>query len=359
MATIPDHDQDDDGGWFYRYFKHARPLAEQESPQDLCVNLDAIQATARWWVMLQVVNVQSAFAGFDAKSPLSDRYSQCIDLWGEAMRLPWPVHYRGRLLGMVIRQWVEEDAPSMTVARQLATAKEWQDFLGYARKTGQYRLPPQLRDATRLDMRDFAELEYSVSLRLERAGLPSNPAAARHFLATVEGRSEPLPARGILVTTLGYVTSPHDNRTTPPSTGFFSPPHETIISGIAEWMPGPLLARVNKIVRAHHRLLDEHASAPYVPTTKETSYRARRATQDAQIEPLSLDYIQHAVETFDLALVPHLSIDDSRFLAHCNTVYRRIHKRIVAHNRRNPDQAPIPTSPPVDWHQSVFHLLTQ
>ncbi len=300
--------------------------------------------------MNQIVTLQGAFNG-EPGSPEAARYSQLIETWADALRLDWPVRYNGRRLAMVIRQWVEEE-PSAYVAEELRSSDEWNGLVIGARKIGYFR-----------DMAsplDTSAMIHSAGIHLERAGLPSNPATARHFIASVNEQAEPLPARGVLVTTLCYMTRPFSAELGQPARIRFMHPSETIISGVTQWMPGPLLARVNAVIRRHETFMEENEAAPYAPTSTDASYRARRHRQDEERVPsLSpLDYIESAVHSICTSSLRPTHPDDVRFIKACDRSYRATRGRIQRHNRKHP-HATISLTPPANWRTIVLEQMRQ
>jgi len=334
--------------FYYYYGDLVYPLTEHESPCRIYADADAMIATARYWVMCQIVNVQGAFYG-EPGTWMRARYSQLIDVWADAMRLEWPVRYNGRRLAMVIRQWVEEEQ-SAYVAEELRHSDEWNSFVRYAREHEYYYLPSDQDGPP-------PSFLHSAAIHLERAGLPSNPSTARYFLAVVNGKSEPLPARGVLVTTLCYMTPPYSATLGMPGLIQFVHPSETTITGITQWMPGTLLARVNAVVRMHREFMEANEAGPYVPTHVETSYQARQLEQKRMCSEPSFDYVEAAIREIRKREFRPTNGTDARFVAACDASYRATKGRIRRHNERYSDKPPIPSTPSLGWRREVLEQV--
>jgi len=207
----------------------------------------------------------------------------------------WPLPYQGRQLGMVIRQWAE-DEPSSTLANQLSESDSWKkEIAGFHEQFILFRATrPNYSEHQWVQglgyhlkgpemSADEGATRY-ISARLRLRGLPNTPCTVRHFRAVVAGLREPLPTRGVLVTTLVYVnTKPRPGEEplgAAPFVRFIEPPHETIITGATEWMPGSLLKGANQVVRKHEEWLHAHRDYPIteiatIRRSQETAFSAK------------------------------------------------------------------------------------
>ena len=155
----------------------------------------------------------------------------------------WPVQIGHRRLGLVIRQWAEEE-PSATLANLLEASPDWRQTLkSMAFYFDRWRkLHP---DAEVDDWIWGSACHTRFTIELRRNQLPATPATVQYLRAVLAGASGPLPARGVLVTTKVYIQF-H------PKLGLLpegSP--ESSLSEATEYLTGPLLGQAQRLILGH------------------------------------------------------------------------------------------------------------
>ncbi len=345
MTTISEWPTGD--AWQPWFYEAIRPLREDESILSKFLDTRVMQVSVKWFLEMQLLDALSPLA-FPMQGVDSDMLERQVDLRQQIQRLSWPPTYKQRLLGMVIRQWVETepDATSdVTLARQLDRSDDWHRFIRYLQQSG-YAQVAQTDDG--------ASVLHTLALHLRNAGLPYNPATVQHLRAVLRGEQLPLPTRGVLVTTLGYVSAPYETRTgSSPDDHFFCPPHETIIEGITEWMPDSLFKRVNALVRQHEAFLDH--DNPYLLTTRSMVRTlqpgAFQAKERATIADLDCDYESVAIRCaheIKREEVANLGLDQA-VTHYLGVIYHRVYER-----RK---KAELSTAAPPGWRVRARALI--
>jgi hypothetical protein len=166
----------------------------------------------------------------------------------------WPVQIGRRRLGLVIRQWAQEE-PSATLANLLEASPDWQQTLQsmalYFRRWRE--LHP---DAEVAGWIGGSVCRAKLTSELDRNRLSATPATVRHLRAVLAGVSEPLPARGVLISTKVYVQF-H------PTLGILHDPSPDFsVSGATEYVTGPLLAQAQQLIVTHRDWLRGFGQLP-------------------------------------------------------------------------------------------------
>ena len=183
----------------------------------------------------------------------------------------WPLRFKKRLLILVLRQWVQE-GPSRTLAALLADHPLWrrevQGLRGvYELWTGLHvdrpdRLAADWLEESVWDAGDLVRAtpsgERTLAARLRLHGLPETPATMRHLRAVAAGRASPLPARGVLVTTLVFASDVElvgDRDGALKLLLDFDANPDISITGALELATGPLFEQVGTVALAHRNWL--------------------------------------------------------------------------------------------------------
>lgn len=230
----------------------------------------------------------------------------------------WPVPYRSRYLGLVIRQWAQEE-PNAILAGKLRKDDAWKDEVSedtallaqWRREFPSYPIDMWIDGRIWYGDADRG-LDTYLAARLRQRGLPYTPSTVRHLRAVIAGESEPLPARGLLVSTLAYVDTRGDDRgerqyslSSSPER-FFSPPHDFDIAGIGEWTTGHLMAQTYETVSEHRAFLHSYRDHPL------SSLRSTR--QQQALVRSNAD--EHGPGWFDYEAEAMLAIDQGKFDKH-------------------------------------------
>jgi hypothetical protein len=278
----------------------------------------------------------------------------------------WPVPIRGRLLGLVLRQWAQEP-PRRTLARQLELAPEWQDEVSYLRReyeAWQRRRPPEAADRRRqawlagegydLDRRtprgywvDRASNRW-LSERLLRRGLPGTPATVDHLRARSATLQMPLPARGILITIYIYV------RFDQPGGGWVPDDYpEMNAAAPLEWVTGPLWGIAFRVVQAHRDWIRQWR--PHPLTDISTVRRAAPGRLPSRLEDTGSQFDYLTEVTHDLsalrAKLQRAHVDRQGLIRrHIDACYRRVLARRQRHHIE-------PPAPPDDFRDQAYQQI--
>ena len=206
----------------------------------------------------------------------------------------WPVRIGDRRLGLVIRQWAEEES-SATLANLLQASPARQQTL--QSMAFYFRLWR--------DRHPYAEVadwiwgsvcRAKLASELDRNRLLATPATMRHLRAVLAGVSEPLPARGVLITTKVYVQF-H------PTPGILHDPSPDFsVSGATEYVTGPLLAQAQQLILRHRDWLRGFGQHPMskrhsIRRTQVGSFAQQR--DDEPRDPSWYEYLAEALKGVD------------------------------------------------------------
>lgn len=310
---------------------------------------------------------------------IADEIRTGLHRLGEIDPAPWPMFWGGRVVGLVVQQWVQGE-PDRTLANKLAEHEGWQYLVGFAQEFyGRFQAAggtdfdswegdPPLPLPWPGSRRDRLGFSAFFGMQLRGAGLPDTPATLRYLRARAQGRNDALPARGVLVTTLVGVrrgnetfTSEEDALRYPPDSRFadsrtfdsrlIDPNPEITLSGALPWIPGPLLTRAQKVVLQHQRWVARLAQHPMT-----TVFATRRAQSTAYLPTVRseqhFDYLSEALLT-----APHwvatarVSSEnrEAQISAYLNTVADRVGRR-----RK---RAGVTDPPPSDWRDEARRRL--
>jgi hypothetical protein len=184
-----------------------------------------------------------------------------------------------------------------------------------------------------------------------------------HAFAVVAGRREPLPARGVLLTTYIYVPPLGLLRQFQAAAPVAAPPLQAVIDqlypseldfapdctidGRLEWVTGPLLERAQAAALRHRDWARDLAQYPQ--TTQAAVRRAqpgafRRQTQDDE----RFDYIAEALRTAP-DLIERVKAGDRNKEELLSTHIEQVYNRVAARRRH----AGLDVKPPAGWAEDV------
>lgn len=262
----------------------------------------------------------------------------------------WPLPVEDGHVGLVIQQWVEE-GPNRTLAGQLAKDHVWQ---GRLKRFREYVLEPILRDGG-WDGADLSKTGFvitnrpvwvrgTIAMLLRGVRLPHSPATVEHFFAALAHRQEPLPARGLLVTTVVYVQPKGQGQV-----GYVVDPIPRIeITGDGEFATQGLFEKVQQVAHRHrewvhntlrgsegHRLSDIRAKRRAQPGAfQRREDGAPRAHNDPwydyAADALAEKKVEELVERCREYKGLHPDDWDQPITAHLDKTYRRVRKRRLA-----------------------------
>jgi hypothetical protein len=348
-----------------------RPLDEGEAlPDHACP--ETMHASVALWAREGWEETERLVDRALAARPLDPAF---VDAFNKAYRLvvlpataQWPFPLGGRLLGLVIRQWAHEE-PNETLANQLAEDPTWQravvdlrslyaTWCGQAADRPDHGLDDWLGKAgwswsPRGRSGDDPDAEGSLAARLRGWRLPSTPATMRHLRAVVVGEREPLPARGLLVTTRLYLTEDVLETTR----GDILVPDanpEVSIDGALEFATGPLLDRAKEIALAHRNWGRRIRQHPF--TTMAAVRKAQRGTfRPGEQAEDRFDYLAEAlradgVENLQALIGCSRRNRDGLIAEYLKKVYDRVRARRVA--------AGLDPTPPPGWIEEARRRLS-
>jgi hypothetical protein len=340
------------------------PLGDEQLPDHIC--LETMRATVHDWAAqtAEVINDLHGGAAYTVRSGTPfDEFAPGNILHAHASP-PWPAYTARGHLGMVLRQWVQE-APNETLANELSDDPDWQfvlrlmlRLLNIAQNVDPEALHANPETAVeivsppRWFIREVAET-------LRRFGLPSTPRTVSHVLASLAGKREPYPSRGLLVTTLVYLRRVEDDHT---GTMFrVDPTSDVVISGALEFATGPLLGETRQVALTHRNWVRDHLSGGHSLVDISTIRRAQPTRfPDSPQRPAVpdvgdryYDYVAEALDSgHELVYLVHRHPNGSigAINDHLTRVYQRVRKR-----RKD---AGLPLQPPSRWRKDAHCLLS-
>jgi hypothetical protein len=158
-----------------------------------------------------------------------------VQVEGQSRDGIWPRPMHGRLLGLVVHEWAEEE-PSELFANQLAEDPGWKFAFAFA-----LELPPEERWSA------FFQL-------LQSSGLPITPSVVQHAMDVAAGRRQHLPPQDLLNRLMEAMPAVAD-RVRPLVAELYpygldrSPTFEYF--GVTEWVTGPILDRAREVQLKH------------------------------------------------------------------------------------------------------------
>ena len=310
----------------------------------------------------------------------------------------WPMLWEGRPLAWALRQWVQEE-PSATLAAQLAGDAGWRALVEGLRRAraahpAAFEDPRHDPDFWLWEVEDPADLVPPLEGRwpalapslpedvgedLRRRGLPATPATVGYaYAAAADGddgalplpvrrlilrddAGRPLPARGLLVTSLHFVGTEWERggpRPTAEGTrGVLTNP-EVVITGDLELATGPLLERVQAAALRHRdfgRVWGRHAITE-VGAVRQAQPTSFRRTLDPGDDPL--DYEREALRDADAWVNGVLRPLAEKPLRRDDAIKRRldrVYKRVKARRAR----AGHPAGAPKGWRERASRDLIE
>ncbi len=303
----------------------------------------------------------------DSRAPRDGDQAQLEPRVG--MVLNWPLRYDGRWLALVIRQWVHED-PNPTLAAMLRDDPGWRGEVERYRPAYETWTQRSAGRSGWLDDWIYApdrvrrELglwgdhpDRGLARRLRSIEISDAPATLRHLRAVVAGRSEPLPARGLLVETkvfLRFIEWIEEDGTPYPSWEHQPNPH-VAITGSLELLTGPLLKQAQAVAIRHRdwcraviarsRLTDRSA----IRKAQAGSYRSIRPEQDDRYDYLA-EALKDADKVVQAARRSGANLEGA-ISRHLTRVYRRVEKRRV--------RADLPPTPDEGWRKEAHRCIRE
>jgi hypothetical protein len=245
--------------------------------------------------------------------------------------LTWPIFDESsKPLGLVLRQWVEED-PNPTLGVRLLADPRWQEQVELMRTE---LFITRQGFAINYDILDVLD---SVALQLERKGLLSTPSAIAFLHANAEGREASPPSRGLVIETRVYVRLTADSVAFSEDTPTFS------INGPVDLVVGPLAAQASKVVLEHRDWVNERRSQFLVDRTE--GRRAQVAAYRRRRDEDELDYIVVAADTWRGNHKGKRGTE--AWKEHCDGVYHRVYLQRKRHQRRIGE--PLELGAPPNW----------
>jgi len=213
----------------------------------------------------------------------------------------WPVRVGDRRdVGLVIRQWVEDDRPPerKRLANQLAGSAAWRRTIkriGHLHERGAVNEGPA------------SDAFIARALRASR--LPDTPSTVRYLRAIIAGKNGDLPAAGLLVTTLAFVRvmTPPDGST---PIGGWHPPHGVAVTGLLDLTTAEMWQRAGSAAHSHRRWLAARRPPDlgrlrgvgyYFLADRRAQWRARPGTAGSPFEgkPEQFSYLKEAIRSLD------------------------------------------------------------
>jgi hypothetical protein len=288
----------------------ASPLRRTDSLEPL-LSYDRMQATVNAWLierrdeLFGIVTTEADHPGRISPQREKEILDSADALLGRVAAW-WPVQYGSRRLGLVIKQWVEGE-PNEVLAMQLSKDPGWNEEVSLRNQTYQ-QWQEAMRDMTPdawINGRgwyrnDDQGAERWLSGRLRRRGLPSTPSTVRHLRAVAAGRNQPLPGRGLLVTTLAFVNPRHDEQNAPQTLPhYFTPPHEFLLLGSSEWTTKALIEEGYAVMREHRAFLHRFRDYPIADVTTYRQLQSLHRRGEETNGPEWLDYEAAAMLAID------------------------------------------------------------
>ena len=367
-----------------------RPLEDESLPDHLHWEIAA--QNVQLWRIETLEGREADYAGafYDPITTSDDAVPEEVLDAARWVELPyeWPLPQPdGRYLVLVVRQWVHEK-PSETLANLLARDQGWLEAVDRYRDVHErWRAHPAGRGDDDDDIwitkpdRVWRALgadqgdppDRVLALRLRQRGLPDSPATLRHFRAVVAGRTEPLPARGVLVTTKVVMRGREVERGGIEGLELDMPAAIPTLGNL-EHVPGPLLDEAVRVMSQHKRWCREHVATSFDANAL-TDVGAIRAAQLTAF-PARGDQLPHAVDYYaegvkalpdlllTLATAPSAGTNRAGSItAYLGKVYRRVRNK----HRRSyekafartamPGAVPPPPEPPEDWRDKIRALV--
>ncbi len=291
--------------------------------------------------------------------------------------IAWPVRYVGdpldgrgcpvpgappRLLGLILREWAEED-PSRTFAAELASLASpgsWEGMgwrwavssAGAEFRRWSRRHPDAGAEAWVFDAALDEEYRRVFGVQLARAGVLPTPSVLCHLRALGAAwpkTHETLPARGLLVTTLVFV------RTGPIAEyGVRYDGNPGVhLAGPSELMTGPIWDRAGAVARRHRDWLrKQYGGHPLADRTFRYRSQAGAFLPSTRRESEDLDFVAEALRDVTHLAPARWRDGRERDLAvtrHLDNAYRRVLKRR--------QRAGIDPTPPLNWRTQVRSVL--
>jgi hypothetical protein len=257
----------------------------------------------------------------------------------------WPFRYPGgRWLMLVIRQWALEEE-SEFLARLLNKDHRWQAVVQALREHG---------DVDRIPERVLARM-------LSGNGLPATPPTVAHLRAVVCGHPEPpLPARGVLVTTLVFADVPANSHHPPGAWAFHDGNPDFVVSEGGEFTTPEIREAAAQIILETRKWLRTFKCLEIA--TRRARNRAIASTDRAAAEELSperraawLDYETYALADENVEKI----IDPIRAGGRPSDEIEKAIGRADATIGQRRRRAKVPRTPPRGWRDVVRRKLRQ
>jgi hypothetical protein len=311
----------------------------------------------------------------------------------------WPAPIGGRWLGLVVRQWALEGGSEM-LANQLVGHRGWLEEVERLRtllrnprqqklrdaaariqansadvRSGRPALPPLGRTTQARPSTDRGRLSITtgtianlreendaiLAQRLRWRGLPDTPTTVAHLRAVAGGGREPLPTRGLLVTTFIYLQDRLLQHKISTDDTTLDEDVTVAITGSLALATGPLLHKAQEIALLHRNWLPtlgmQHPFADRKEQKKHhpRSFQSRGKPLDYLTEALDEDQVAKLIRGIRASVrapgqQPSDSLIEQRISAYLkHGVSNRVSKR-----RR---KAGLETTPPAGWTDRAREVL--
>jgi hypothetical protein len=352
-------------------WKLSRPLDDDEPlPTHVCP--ETAIASVRNWALDQAsrlgqlirdseqglpgVATDSAKLADDDRAVLHQIFDELDHVIG-ALVSRWPVPWNELPVGMVIRQWAHEP-PNAGLAKQLAAdprcqwitedlralhnqwiaqnkgreveaQQEWHDRDGWS------KTEPGIEDRDPSAARVLAN-------HLAAMGLPSTPRVIKHLRAVAAGLNEPLPARGVLVTTKFHVSVDPDGKV------WLRQNHTSTVEYPLTSAPLTLMDTVEDVLKRHRKFI-EHPDRVFAYVDLRTirryqpgSFASTFVRERGEVDPAAprFDYLRVALNEAT-ADVKGPRADPRKVNEHLERIFHRVRKRRA--------DSQLDTTPPHGW----------
>lgn len=336
-------------------------LPDESLPDHVC--RETMEETARDWASRALETLVPAIPG-GVRFHGEGNQVYCVELVSVDPEddPAWPLQVDDGYVGLVVQQWAQEK-PSKMLANQLLTLPAWSHVLDKFKTL----VGPAVADALDWGDVDLSRIPLEVhdppvwakvlvSRMLRTVRLPHTPATVDHFFASLAHEREPLPARGLLVTTVVYLQGRHKGD----EVEFTVDPVPRLeLAGDLEFATMNLFDQARRIAHRHRDWVrDVLRGGQGHPLNK---IKAKRRAQPGAFAssgehgPNFYDFKAEALakvnELVDKCQEPGFKDQNTIISEYLDIVYRRVHKR-----RKD---AGLPALAETSWRDQVRPVLQE